>query len=97
MDPEKPKQYNIPIHLRPFVATKLKRLEDAGIVRKAKKSRFVSLLYVVVKDLLAHKIRLVLDIRTVDKAIMRDPFQMPLIQEILAKASEDQNSIISRS
>ena len=88
-DPEvKPVQHThrrIPVALQEDVKSKLKDLEDKGIIEKVTQpTEWISSMVVVAKR---DKIRICLDPRDLNKAVQRPRYQMPTLEEILPRLS----------
>lgn len=73
----------LPFALRDKVSAELARLETADIIEKVDASEWISPLVVVHKK--SGDIRLCVDLRSVNKAIVEDKFPLPNIQDLFAE------------
>ena len=73
----------LPLSIREEVSVELKRLEDAGIIERVEASPWVS--NVVVARKKSGEIRLCVDLRQANKAVVPDKFPIPTIEELAAQ------------
>ncbi|XP_038063014.1 uncharacterized protein K02A2.6-like [Patiria miniata] len=81
--PMQQKLRKLPFSVRDEVANELKRLEDADIIERIDASEWVSPLVVAYKK--SGKVRLCVDLREVNKAVIVDKYPLPNIQELLGE------------
>ena len=74
---------NLPFSVRDEVANELKRLEDADIIERIDASEWVSPLVVAYKK--SGGVRLCVDLREVNKAVIVDKYPLPNIKELLGE------------
>ena len=73
----------LPLSIREEVSVELKRLEDAGIIERVEASPWVS--NVVIARKKSGEIRLCVDLRQANKAVVPDKFPIPTIEELAAQ------------
>ena len=81
--PVQQKLRNLPFSVRDEVANELKRLKDAEIIKRIDASEWVSPLVVVYKK--SGRVRLCVDLREGNKAVIVDKYPLPNIQELLGE------------
>ena len=81
--PMQQKLRNLPFSVRDEVANELKRLEDADIIERIDASEWVSPLVVAYKK--SGGVRLCVDLREVNKAVIVDKYPLPNIKELLGE------------
>ena len=75
----------IPFHVRKQVEEKLRQLESDGIIERAQgPTPWVSPIVVVPKPLKPNEIRICVDMRSLNKAIIRERHVIPTIDDVLA-------------
>ena len=75
----------IPFHVRKQVEEKLQQLEDEGIIERAEgPTPWVSPIFVVPKPQKPNEIRICVDMRALNKAIIRERYIIPTIDDVVS-------------
>ena len=83
VQPVQHKLRRLPFAIRDQVSAELKRLEDLDIIERVDASEWISALVVAHKK--SGDVRLCVDLRDVNKAIVEDKFPIPNIQELISE------------
>lgn len=73
----------IPINLEERVKQEIDKLESMGIIERCEDGEWISAMVVCLKK--GNKIRLCLDLRQVNRAILKEDFPIPTIEELLSR------------
>ena len=83
VSPVSQKLRRLPLSVRPEVSAELKRLEEAGIIEKIDSSPWISNLVVARQK--NNEIRLCVDLRAVNKAVIPDKYPLPTLEELTSE------------